>query len=203
MAKLPVERRLFAQIKEIRTDEATNKCEIQGYATTYNSSYPMYGGPEKGGWNETIARGASKKSLMEHADVRFLINHEGITLARTASGTLELQDDELGLYVASSLDLESPLVRSLASALRRKDMDQMSFAFRVVREEWDADYTQRTIKEVELLDVSVVSFPANPTTQIGLRDQILAEAEKRSKKVAPESTPNLDKIREIIASVKN
>ena len=204
MAKLPVESRAFAQIKEIRANEDTNTVDVQGYATTYNSSYPVYGGPEKGGWNETIARGACKKSLMEHADVRFLLNHEGMPLARSRgkdSDTLTLSEDEIGLYMATSIALKDPQAQSLASALEREDVDQMSFAFRVIREEWNDEYTERIIKEVELIDVSAVTYPANPTTLIGLRDQILADAESRTKK-APASTPNLDAIRSIIAEVK-
>jgi HK97 family phage prohead protease len=201
MAKLPVESRAFAQIKEVRFDEEKNQTIVQGYATTYNSSYPVYGGPEAGGWNETIARGASKKSLSENADVRFLINHDGLPLARTASGTLNLEDDELGLFSEANLDMSNPKAQEVKSVLSRGDADQMSFAFRVVRQEWNEDRTERTIKEVELLDVSLVTYPANPSTQIGLRDQILADAESRVSK-APVSTPNLDKIREILASVK-
>src|SRR5574343_547140 len=70
---------------------------------------------------------------------------------------------------AARLDGGSPLVRSVKSAMDRGDADQMSFAFRVVKQEWADDYTDRTIREAQLFDVSVVTFPANPATSVSLR----------------------------------
>lgn len=201
MAKLPIENRAFTQIKEVRENTDSNSVTVQGYATTYGSSYPVYGGPDAGGWNETIARGAAKKSLSENADVRFLINHDGLPLARSTSGTLTLEDDEIGLFSEATLDMANPKAQEVKSVLSRGDADQMSFAFRVVRQEWNDQRTERIIREVELLDVSVVTYPANPATQIGLRDQILADAESRATP-EPISTPNLDSIRDLIAAVK-
>ena len=93
----------------------------------------------------------------------------GLPLARTKSGTLALEQDDTGLLCEAQLDGESPLVRSLKSAMDRGDADQMSFAFRVVKQEWNEDYTDRTIREVQLFDVSVVTYPANPATSVSLR----------------------------------
>lgn len=188
------EERSFAQIKETRADDETKSAICNGYATTYNSWYPVYGGPENGGWNEMIASGACKKSLMEKDDVRFLLNHEGIPLARSKSGTLILLEDELGLYCESNLDLQNPDAQRAYSAMSRGDVDQMSFAFRAMRQEWNDDYTERTIRECALIDVSLVTYPANPDTLMSLRDQILKDAEAR-KIVEPASTPNLDALR--------
>lgn len=194
-----LETRSFAQIKEVRIDEEAKSAVVQGYATTFGSVYPVYGGPERGGWNEQIARGATKKSISENADVRFLINHDGLTLARTKSGTLNLLEDEIGLYMEANLDISrSNTAADLASAIDRGDVDQMSFAFMVVREEWSEDRTERTIREVKLVDVSAVTYPANEATQIKLRDQILAGLEKREEKI---ETPNLDQIRNILATI--
>jgi HK97 family phage prohead protease len=194
-----LETRSFAQIKEVRIDEEAKSAVVQGYATTFGSVYPVYGGPERGGWNEQIARGATKKSISENADVRFLINHDGLTLARTKSGTLNLLEDEIGLYMEANLDISrSNTAADLASAIDRGDVDQMSFAFMVVREEWSEDRTERTIREVKLVDVSAVTYPANEATQIKLRDQILEELEKREEKI---ETPNLDQIKSILATI--
>lgn len=143
---------------------------LDGYATVYEYAYDVAGGIERGGWVETIAAGACDKSVRERDDVRLLINHDGIALARTRSKTLDLESDNIGLRTGSALDHKSPLVQTLASAMDRGDMDEMSFAFQVIRQEWNADYTQRRILEVKLFDVSVVTYPANPAALAQLRD---------------------------------
>jgi HK97 family phage prohead protease len=162
-----LEARPLSQV-ELRTDD--NGAEVlRGYATVYEHAYDIAGGPPYG-WSETIADGAAAKSVRERDDVRLLVNHEGIALGRTRSNTLRLESDETGLLVESTLDPASPLAQSLASAMRRGDMDEMSFAFQVLRQEWNDDYTERRIIEVRLFDVSVVTYPANPATLVGLRD---------------------------------
>jgi HK97 family phage prohead protease len=155
---------------------------VAGYATTFDTRYDVAGGPDAGGWTERIAAGAFTKSLREKDDVRFLLNHEGLPLARTKSGTMRLEQDDLGLRVeVPNLDPANPDSAALISALKRGDVDQMSFAFRVIRQEWDDDYTQRTITEVETFDVSAVTYPANESTIIGLRTEDPAdEPEKTS-----------------------
>jgi HK97 family phage prohead protease len=136
---------------------------LEGYATVYNYAYDLGGGPSQGGFTEIIASGAAAKSAGE-ADVRLLVNHDGIPLARTKSGTMTLQSDDIGLRVTAQLDPTNPMAASLRSAMERGDMDQMSFAFKVIRDSWDAQYDVRTIHEVKLFDVSAVTFPANPAT---------------------------------------
>lgn len=155
-----VERRRVGRL-ELRADSGAAPV-IEGYATVYDHAYDIAGGPPYG-FSETIARGATAKSAKE-ADVRFLFDHEGLPLARTKSGTLTLTSDDTGLLVRAELDPESHLARDVISAMTRGDVDEMSFAFEVLRQEWNEDYTERTIREVKLYDVSVVTFPANPAT---------------------------------------
>lgn len=144
-------------------------CSIHGYATVYDFPYEVMGGPPYG-WVETITRGACMRSVANGADVRLLINHEGIPLARTKSGTLKLESDEIGLYsLAQGLDMRSPTVQSLISAMQRGDMDEMSFAFRAEEQDWNEDYTERYITQVKLYDVSVVTYPANPAATSAVR----------------------------------
>lgn len=142
---------------------------LHGYGTVYDFPYEVMGGPPYG-WVETITRGACLRSVQHGADVRLLINHDGIALARTRSGTLQLESDDIGLYCcAPSLDPRSPTVQSLISAMNRGDMDEMSFAFKVIEQDWNDDYSERQISEVRLFDVSVVTYPANPATVTNLR----------------------------------
>lgn len=152
---------------EIRMDDDTPV--LDGYATVYDYRYDVAGGPEMNGFTELVARGAAKKSA-EEADVRLLVNHGGVALARTKSGTMTLESDDIGLRVRAELDPANPVVAELRSAMDRGDMDEMSFAFRAINDEWSPDYRERTIREVKLFDVSVVTFPANPATVAQLRD---------------------------------
>ncbi|SIK47302.1 HK97 family phage prohead protease [Mycobacteroides abscessus] len=167
---------------EVREDGDT--ITLTGYASTFEP-YEMYGGPDAGGWIEQLDKGAFTNTLREKPDLHLLINHEGMPLARTKSGTLQLGVDRLGLKVGATLDRSDPDVQRLEPKMRRKDLDEMSFAFRVKGQKWECteefpedNYALRTITEVSLHkgDVSVVNFGANPTTSAELKsvDQALA-----------------------------
>ena len=153
---------------ELRTDDATGLPVLEGYATVYDYAYDIGGGPDNGGFTEVIARGATAKSAQE-ADVRLLANHSGLPLARTRSGSMTLESDDIGLRVRALLDPTNPAAAEVISGMTRGDIDQMSFAFKVVRDSWSADYNKRTISEVRLFDVSVVTYPANNATVVKLR----------------------------------
>lgn len=165
---------------ELRFDDGKAPI-LSGYALVYENRYDIGGGPERGGFTETIARGAAAKSAKE-ADVRLLINHTGLPLARTRSGTLTLESDDIGLRINAELDPANPSVVELRSTMARGDADEMSFAFRSINDQWDASYEVRTIKELALYDVSVVTYPANPATVAQMRsaehleDDLAAEA---------------------------
>lgn len=161
-----LEARSFSQ-GELRLDDQGNPV-LDGYATVYDYPYDVAGGAPYG-WAETIVGGACTKSVAERDDVRLLLNHDGVPLGRTRSKTLTLVSDDVGLACNSTLDAVSPLVQTIRSAMDRGDLDEMSFAFRVLRQEWNGDYTERRILEVKLFDVSVVTYPANPATVVQLR----------------------------------
>lgn len=123
-----------------------------------------------GEFTETVKDGAFKKTLSENPDVVFLVNHEGLPLARTTSGTLRLSTNP-NLSVRAELDPADPDVARVETKLRRGDLNEMSFAFRVTKQMWNEDYTERDIYEVSLHrgDVSIVNFGANPATSGALR----------------------------------
>jgi hypothetical protein len=168
---------------------------LHGYATVYDFPYEVMGGPPFG-WVETITLGACLRSVQNGADVRLLVNHDGIALARTKSGTLRLESDGTGLYsCAPSLDTRSPTVQSLISAMQRGDMDEMSFAFKAIEQVWNEDYTERQITEVKLYDVSVVTYPANPATVTAIRgeDEVLGDdPDALPQAAAPEPVGRVD-----------
>lgn len=157
---------------ELRASQTPDGYHLEGYAALIETPYQVE--DWLGEYTEIIRAGAFKRTLDHGADVRLLINHEGIPLARTKSGTLTLAEDQVGLLTRADLDPASPTVASLKSAMDRGDADQMSFMFRVLRQEWSPDFSQRDILEVQLFDVSVVTFPANDGTTVSLRSASIA-----------------------------
>lgn len=146
---------------EARQDGEGNK--LIGYASVFDSpSEPMP-------FVEYVRRGAFAKTLNDGADVRLLIDHEGVPLARTKSGTLMLEEDDRGLRVEASLDPMNPDAARVISAMKRGDISQMSFAFRTIKDSWNSDRSVRELKEVQLYDVSVVTFPAYEETVAEIR----------------------------------
>jgi HK97 family phage prohead protease len=153
------------------------ECRAIGDGNTLVGYASMFDAPshDLGGFTEYVARGAFTKTLKDGADVRLLIDHEGAPLARTKSNTMRLVEDERGLRVEADLDPSNPRAAEIISALKRGDMNQMSFAFRVIRDEWSKDRATRTLKEVRLFDVSVVTFPAYEATIAEIRNASIVD----------------------------
>lgn len=152
---------------ELRTGEGDDAAaRVAGYAAVFGEVTAIgdY-------FEEVIERGAFSRALERGDDTVFLVDHEGLPLARTSSGTLQLAEDDRGLRVETELDITDPDVARLVPKMRRGDLSKMSFAFRATRDEWDktGDMPRRTIHEVELFDVSVVTVPAYQGTEIALR----------------------------------
>lgn len=166
-----VERRAF-DLTDVRVHDPEDEGampKLGGHAAVFNRlSVPL--GFQ--GFREKITPGAFAKTLQE-ADVRALLNHDpNFVLGRTKANTLRLAEDEVGLAWANDPP-DTTWARDLVTSMRRRDIDQMSFGFRVPRgkDEWDRveGQTIRTVHEVELVDVSVVTFPAYPSTDAQVR----------------------------------
>ena len=145
--------------------EEDGQIKISGYAAVFNQEADI-----GGMFREVIRPGAFSKAVSRD-DVVLLVNHEGLPLARTSSGTLTLKEDERGLHISAGLDSSDPDVQQLAPKLRRGDISKMSFAFLAEREEWDetGDTPLRAVLEAKLFDVSPVTKPAYSGTEVGLR----------------------------------
>ena len=143
---------------ELREDE--NGMTFEGYAAVFNSpSEPLP-------FTERIAPGAFIRSLKARNDIKLLWNHDtGSVLGSTRASTMRLVEDERGLKVIADLPNTS-VGRDAAELLRRGDVDAMSFGFSVPKggDEWNADGTERTLREVRLHEVSIVAFPAYTAT---------------------------------------
>ncbi len=179
-----IERRTYTvQNVQTRTED-DGKMRLSGYAAVFNNaSVPLP-------FTEYIAPGAFRKTLSETPDVRLLINHEGLPLARTKNGTLALTEDEVGLRFDAELP-DTNEARDLYTLIERGDVDQMSFAFRVIRQKFNKDRSERTLTEVSLADgdVSVVTYPAYPTTTVEAREHLARaiQAVKEGREISGES----------------
>ena len=150
--------------REIRADGGTGR--ISGYAAVFDSPTNI-----GGMFDERIARGAFSRSIADGDDVRALIDHNPtMVLGRSKAGTLFMSEDERGLLV----DIELPdtqLARDLRVSMERGDISQMSFGFYTRKDEWDntGSTPMRTLRDVELFDVSVVTYPAYDDTSAAIR----------------------------------
>jgi len=161
---------------ELRADEEGNPI-LDGYATVYEHPYDVAGGPPYG-WTETFAAGSCRKSVAERDDVSFLYNHQGLVMASIRARTLILESDDNGLRVEAHPNPKMQFAADVVAMIERGDADEMSLAFRAIRQEWNDDYTERRILEARLYDVSSVESGANPATVIQARAERERELEE-------------------------
>lgn len=141
---------------------------IRGHAAVFNQR-----SEDLGGWREQIAPGAFREAI-ETDDVRALWNHNpDYVLGRNRSNTLTLSEDARGLAIEVAPP-DTQWARDLLISIDRGDVNQMSFAFSVRPngQDWakDDDGTVvRTLKRVRLYDVSPVTYPAYPQTDVAAR----------------------------------
>lgn len=156
---------------EIRKADDTGKLRFAGRAAVFDEWTEIH--DLFGSFEERIQRGAFRKVLKDGADVRFLVNHDGLPLARTAAGTMDLEESAKGLEVDADWP-DTSSAKDLSVSVDRGDIDEMSFAFRVGKDIWEydeeSDAAKRTIVEFsDLYDVSLVTFPAYEGTSAGMR----------------------------------
>jgi HK97 family phage prohead protease len=178
------EERAF-QIAEVRLREEDGRPPvIVGHAAVFDEF-----SEDLGGFRERIQPGAFTKTLQE-ADVRALWNHDpNYVLGRTKNGTLSLREDKRGLAFEVTPP-ETQWASDCLVSIRRGDVDQMSFGFHTVRDEWtksEDDQITRTLIEVALYDVSPVTFPAYPQTNAEVRAKV---SELQQATAAPGQEPH-------------
>lgn len=147
--------------------------ELDGYASVVEQPYEMW--DMFGPYEEKIAASAFDATLAANPDVAFLLNHRGLTMARThgAPQTLWLDADPRGLHSRALVNPRRTDVSDMLTAIDDGQITEMSFAFMIEDWEWDEDYEKLTILQVDINrgDVSAVNFGANPYTSISARAQ--------------------------------
>lgn len=151
---------------------------IEGYFAVFNSNYDI-----GGGMTESVAPGAFSQSLREN-DVRALVNHDStLVLGRTSSKTLELHEDDKGLYGRIAINPNDRAAMDLYARVERGDVDGCSFGFDIREQETeflDNGDVHWTLTDVDLGEVSCCTFPAYEATNIEARSKDRAELKKRS-----------------------
>ena len=168
---------------------------VEGYATTFDDPYVLFSDGDRD-FSEVVDRHALEGT--DISDVIFQYDHSGMVYARTKNDTLQLSTDEHGLKIRADLG-STEASRQMYEAISAGLVDQMSFAFVVDGEDYDKNTRTRTITHIKkLYDVSAVSIPANPGTEISARSAFegYIEAERLEELEA-------ERRRELITEVKN
>lgn len=167
---------------------------VEGYATTFNDPYVMYSfdGVD---YKEAVDRNAFDSAQMN--DVIFQYDHTGKVLARQKNGSLLLTTDDHGLHVRADLS-RSEAARELWREIKEGLVDEMSFAFSVEEDVYNNETHTRTITKIKkVYDVSAVSIPANPSTEISARSYFdgVIEREQAERLAAEERNKQAQRIK--------
>lgn len=165
---MAVERRF---INELRADTQGDDLVLQGYASVFGQE-----SQDLGGFREVVNPGTFARSIRQGDDVKALQNHDpNLVLGRSKNGSLQLKEDARGLFFRCVLP-PTQTARDLHALVKRGDVDQCSFGFVTKADDWankrDASgdmYAQRTLHDVDLLDVSAVTYPAYLGTSVAAR----------------------------------
>lgn len=160
---------------QTRSDESGD-LYISGYFSVFNSEYEIWPGA-----TESIAETAFDGALSD--DIRCLVNHDStLVLGRNKAGTLILKVDSRGLWGEVKINPKDQDAINLYERVKRGDVDQCSFGFDILEEEFEDRGTtvHWTIKKVKLYEVSIVTFPAYEDTSVSARGKQLADIKKRS-----------------------
>ena len=170
-------RQVRSASSKFETREEGNELKIEGYFAVFNSIYQIFDD-----LSESVAPGAFDDTLGD--DIRALINHDSsLVLGRNTAHTLELRQDEHGLWGSITINPNDQDAMNLYARVQRGDVDQCSFGFDILSEDYDVrddGSVHWTIKKVRLYEVSVCTFPAYKETNVKARSAQRDEIKKRS-----------------------
>ena len=184
--------RSFRQVRclaqKFQTRDESGELYIEGYFSVFNSPYELWEGA-----SEIVKPGAFSGCMGQ--DTRALINHDStLVLGRTKAGTLELKEDEHGLWGRIRINREDGDAMNLYARVQRGDVDQCSFGFNIKRETFvdlGGDQYRWEIEEVDpLYEVSVCTFPAYQETSVAARQKQLEDIQHRQTEVWKQTMKN-------------
>lgn len=166
---------------ECRVD-AIDTRRLAGYAIVFRAM-----SVDLGGFREFIAPEAVDRTLQQALDVRALVDHDsGKVIGRTRSGTLALRKDTTGLYFTVEPDPSISYAGDILRAVKRGDVSGMSFGFRTIADEWNYEEAVpiRTVTDMTISEISIVTFPAYPDTQVAQRSLAAFRAQQQHSRLA-------------------
>lgn len=170
-------RQVRSAASKFETRDEGGELKIEGYFAVFNSIYQIFDD-----LSESVAPGAFDDTLGD--DIRALINHDSsLVLGRNTAHTLELRQDEHGLWGSITINPNDQDAMNLYARVQRGDVDQCSFGFDILSEDYDIrddGSVHWTIKKVRLYEVSVCTFPAYEETNVKARSAQRDEIKKRS-----------------------
>lgn len=162
---------------KVREAEEGEKRFIEGYFIRFNEETELWPGAY-----EEVSQDAIINSLKAN-DIRCLFNHQtGIVLGRTGNNTLELRKDDIGLFGSVEINQKDKEAMDILARVERGDINACSFGFNIISEEIqnrDDGTVKFILKDIDLKEVSPVTFPAYPTTSIEAREKDLKINEQR------------------------
>jgi HK97 family phage prohead protease len=196
---------------QVRTDDEGHIAYFDGYPSPTGVSYSVR--DWLGEYAETMDPGCYTKTLREQIDVPTLFNHDGVPMASTESGTKRLSENNKGLHEESEFDRRDALTNSIVVQMQRGVLGKMSISFRGIKDSWNDTYDDRHVGEAALYDTSIVTYPASPTAEGELVEEMrsalgregrslwLADQEMSIRSILPtlatgEQPPNMDDLLE-------
>lgn len=161
---------------------------IEGYFAKFNDVTEI-----TSDMKEMILKNAFKNSLLNN-DIRCLFNHNtDVVLGRNTSGTLTLYEDDIGLFGRLEINSNDVEACNIYERVKRGDITGCSFGFYPIEEElkWEDEIAIFQLKEVDLLEVSICTFPAYPTTEINARTDSVKNTIEKKKKILKERLNNV------------
>jgi len=194
--------RVSATLRASRADHGgQDRIRFNGVASVTDTPYTMY--DWMGEYDEIVSRSAFTETLATDPDVPLLLNHSGMTMARTKNGSLLLSMGDTGLTIDAYCNPKRSDVMDVMRAVEDGDVDETSFAFMLDAGRWSEDYTQFTITSLNINrgDVSIVNLGANPYTSVAVRTTAILNdlrtiplAAARKAQEILEDRPDIDKL---------
>ena len=161
-----------------RAEEEDGNKRLSGYFIRYGQETELFPGCV-----EEVRQGAATESLKDN-DIRCLFNHDsGSVLGRTSNGTLKLTEDENGVFGEVQINENDPEAMSVYAKVQRGDIDGCSFGFQIQEETHeirDDGSSKFYLDKVNVFEVSAVTFPAYPQTDISARTNDINNLKQRS-----------------------
>lgn len=194
MSKQQFELRM--QHMEIRAND-DGTMTVEGYVNEVGKLSRVLGGAKK--FREKIKKGAFRNAIesAKH-DIDLLAEHDTQKiLASTANKSLELKEDDKGLYIKANI-VNTSYGRDMHELIRSGIIQNMSFGFRVEKDTWKDlanGLAERTVEQLQLFEVSVVKNPAYADSNIAARNIDIVNGEQRAEEETVKvSVEDLDSI---------